>query len=260
MTDKLVFKLSEKLYGIDTARVYGVIETDDIYFLPGRSGFVKGVISHRGKTVTVLDGGVLSGCSCGPREGPGKIVVVQIEGQYLGIDISTAEVSFLWDKERGKADDEENNPGHGLERDVFTGEIVDVPCDTMLNLASKILAPGRRRVLIADDMSFYRTAVKEALISGGFHVVAEACNGHEAIELTKKFQPEIVILDVVMPVKNGIEAAVAIKALPNPPGVVICSSLNDEDIIREAKEAGAEAYITKPFTRTEVLKTILDLS
>jgi len=256
----LAFKLSEKYYGIDTARVYGVIEADDIFFLPGRSGFVKGVISLRGQLVTVLDSAVLSGNPCGRGKRRAKIVVIKIEEQLLGIDIRGAEVFFVWGKKSGVHADKEDMPDNGPHGPSLTEQIVDVPCESILTLARKILAPGRRKVLIADDMSFFRSAIKEALTSGGFEVVAEACNGQEAIELTKKLQPEIVILDMVMPVKNGLEAAEVIMALPHSPRVVICSSLNDEGIIRDAREAGVDAYITKPFTSAEALTAVLDIA
>jgi len=260
VSDRLVFRLSEKYYGIDTNRVYGIIEAEDIYFLPGSSGFVRGVISLRGETVTVLDSAVLSGQPCAKGERPVKIVVMKIEEQFLGLDISGAKVFFIWGKKSGARRADGDNPGQGLESPPLTEPIEDVPCETMLSLAEKILAPGRKRVLIADDMDFYRTAVKEALTSGGFEVVAEACDGEEAIELAKKHRPEIVILDMVMPKKNGLEATEEIKILSHSPRIVICSSLRDKEIIREAKEAGADAYITKPFTNLEILRTVLDLS
>jgi len=260
VTDKLVFKLSEKYYGIDTAFVYGIIESDEIYFLPGGSGFVKGVISLRGQLVTVVDNAVLSGQPDAERQKPGKIIVIQLEGQFFGIDISTQEVFIIWDKKEGSRGDREDTLKDGVRRAMSPDEIEDVPCKTILQLAKKILTPGRRKVLIADDMIFYRDAIKDALTSGGFEIVAEATNGQEAIELTKKLQPEIVILDIVMPIKNGLEAAEAIMALPRAPRVVICSSLSDKNIIKNAKELGADAYITKPFTKTEALGIVLDIA
>ncbi len=260
MTDKLVFKLSEKYYGIDTACIYGIIESDDIYFLPGGSSFVKGVISLRGQLVTVVDSAVLGGGPCAEREQPGKIIVIQIEGQFFGLDISAPEVFIVWGNTEGPRGDRDNVLQHGANKAISPGDIEDVSCDAIFQLANKILTPGRRKVLIADDMIFFRDVMRDALTSGGFEIVAEACDGQEAIELTKKLQPEIVILDIVMPIKNGLEAAKAIMALPRAPRVVICSSLSDDDIIKDAKRLGADAYITKPFTRTEALGIVLDIA
>jgi len=260
VSDRLTFKLSDRYYGIDTSRVYGIIEVDEIYFLPGRRGFVKGVISLRGQLVTVLDSAVLSGGSFGGNETPGKIIVIQMARQFIGIDISSAEVFFVWDKKKGSHGDEKDNHESQGDRAPLTGPIADVPCEALFAIVEKILAPGRTKVLIADDMSFFRDAIRDALTSGGFEVVAEARNGQEAIEFAKELKPEIVILDIVMPVKNGLEAAGEISLLPHAPKIVICSSLDDDNIIKEAEEFGADAYITKPFTNAEALKTVLDIA
>jgi len=258
LTDRLTFRINKKNYAINTARVYGIIEAEDIYFLPGRTGFIKGVISLRGETVTVLDSSVLSGSLNSELKTPGKIIVIKNESRFLGIDISDAEISFIWEKNKAtdRADKDAAVPAVAA---ITHGDpIEDVPCDTIFNLAEKILAPGRKNILIADDMEFYRKTEREVLTSGGFNIMAEACNGQEAVDLTIKHRPEIIILDIVMPKKNGIEAAKEIKALPFAPRVIICSSLCDEEIIEEAKRAGVDAYITKPFTSTSFLNTVLE--
>ncbi len=257
MSDQLIFRLNKKFFSIDTGRVYGIIEAKDIYFLPGRRGFVKGVISLRGQTITVVDSSVLSGSAGADSAAPGKIIVIKDQDRYLGIDISTAEINFSWGRTKPSptADDKSAPPQPA----VPPGETIEeVPSETVFSLTEKILSPGRRKVLIADDMEFYRHAVREVLSAGGFHVMAEACNGREAVELTLRHKPEIIILDIVMPEKNGIDAAREIKALPFAPKIIICSSLDDKDIKEEAKNAGADAYITKPFTSTGFLSTLLD--
>jgi two-component system chemotaxis response regulator CheY len=116
-----------------------------------------------------------------------------------------------------------------------------------------------KRVLIADDAVFFRTALKEILSSGGFEVVAEASNGIEAIALAKAHEPDIVILDVVMPGKTGLEAAGEIVKLNLGLKIVMCSSLGYESVVESAMKAGACAYITKPLNREEVLNTLGEL-
>ncbi|MFQ5354029.1 MAG: chemotaxis protein CheW, partial [Thermodesulfobacteriota bacterium] len=152
MTDKLTFRLNKKYYSIETTRIDGIIESKDIYFLPGRTGFIKGVISLRGETIAVLDGSVLSGHSCLKAGAPGKIIVIKEKNRFLGIDISDAEIFFQWDKKRSPVTIE----GQDERRDAKTipqGEdVAEVPCETIFYLAEKILAPGRKNVLIADDM------------------------------------------------------------------------------------------------------------
>lgn len=113
-----------------------------------------------------------------------------------------------------------------------------------------------KRVLIADDTAFFRMALKDILTRGGYEVVGEAENGAEAAELAKTLRPDIVILDVVMPVKNGIEAAKEITKLNFPVKIVMCTSLGYEPIVEEAIRSGASAYIIKPLSESKVLNTL----
>ncbi len=270
VSDKLAFRLPDKYYAIDTANVYGIIEAGEVYFLPGARGSVRGVISLRGETVPVLDTSLLSGIAPKSRQAPGKVVVMEQGGRYIGIDLGESEVFFIWENEpeeevaaagKGRAERRRRQERFsGIETLSPSEEIEDVPCGVIFSLAEKMLCPGRRDVLIADDMEFYRDAMRGILSSGGFTVVGEADNGEKAVSLVKELRPSIVILDIVMPIKNGLEAAAEIKALPKAPKVVICSSLVEEELRKEAQAAGAEAYITKPFTSAGVLATLLDLS
>ncbi len=116
-----------------------------------------------------------------------------------------------------------------------------------------------KRVLIADDAVFFRTALKDILSSGCFEVVAEASNGIEAVTLTKAHEPDIVILDVVMPGKTGLEAAREIAKMNLGLKIVMCSSLGYEPVVNDAMKSGACAYITKPLNREAVLKTLGEL-
>lgn len=118
---------------------------------------------------------------------------------------------------------------------------------------------SKKRVLIADDLSFFRTALRDILERGGFEVVDEASNGAEALEKTRTLAPDIVILDVVMPVKTGIDAARDISRLNLPLKIVMCSSLGYETIVEEAMHAGASAYILKPLDEQTVIHTLTHL-
>lgn len=113
-----------------------------------------------------------------------------------------------------------------------------------------------KRVIIADDTEFFRTALKDILLGAGFNIVGEATNGAEALDLAEKLRPDLVILDVVMPVKNGLEAAKAISALKLPLKIVMCTSLGYEPIVEEAIRSGASGYIIKPLSETKVLNTL----
>lgn len=113
-----------------------------------------------------------------------------------------------------------------------------------------------KKVIIADDTEFFRTALKDILSTGGYDVVGEAANGAEALEMARALKPDLVILDVVMPIKNGLETAREISALKLPLKIVMCTSLGYEPIVEEAIRSGASGYIIKPLSEAKVLNTL----
>ncbi|MEK4221763.1 MULTISPECIES: response regulator [Bacillus] len=102
-------------------------------------------------------------------------------------------------------------------------------------------------VLIADDSQFMRNHLKQLLSNDNFKVVAEASNGCEAITLYQKVLPDIVLLDIIMPYKNGLDALNEIKKHNPKAKVVICSSMGQKTLIMEALKLGATDFIVKPF-------------
>jgi two-component system chemotaxis response regulator CheY len=113
-------------------------------------------------------------------------------------------------------------------------------------------------VLVVDDSAFMRNLLKQ-LLDGEHEVVGEAENGVEAVELYRELEPDVVTMDVVMPIKNGIEATTEIKDLDAGSSVIMCTSVGQEEKMREAVEAGADGYITKPFQKPNVLQAIDDV-
>jgi two-component system chemotaxis response regulator CheY len=116
-----------------------------------------------------------------------------------------------------------------------------------------------KKVLICDDVAFFRTSINDILTEAGFEVVGEAANGAEAIERTRALKPDIVILDIVMPNKNGLEVAKELIRMRMPIKIVICSSLGYDPIVKEALKSGASAYILKPFDKANILDTLAKL-
>src|SRR4051812_32726538 len=105
-------------------------------------------------------------------------------------------------------------------------------------------APQRLRVLVADDHPIIRKRVKAVLAnSPRFDVCAEAENGAQAIEEALRVKPDIVVLNVTMPVLGGFEAAREIRAKLPESAIVILSSHADKHFIEEAKKVGARAYV-----------------
>ncbi len=115
-----------------------------------------------------------------------------------------------------------------------------------------------RSVLVVDDSAFMRNLLKQ-LLEEDHEVVGEAENGVEAVELYHELDPDVVTMDVVMPIRNGIEATAEIKGDDPNASVIMCTSVGQEEKMREAVEAGADGYITKPFQKPNVLEAIDDV-
>jgi|TARA_B100000315_G_scaffold259319_1_gene314890 response regulator NasT len=111
------------------------------------------------------------------------------------------------------------------------------------------------RLLIADDQSFSRDALKDALIEKGFDIAGEAATGKEAIKLNKKLKPDLIFMDVKMPELNGIEASHEINS-KNPVPIILLTVKDDRSTIERAKSAGVMAYLVKPFNKKELVPNI----
>ena len=112
-----------------------------------------------------------------------------------------------------------------------------------------------RRVLIAEDEALIRLDLKEMLEEEGYDVVAEAGDGAAAVSLADELKPDLVILDVKMPVLDGISAAEQIARKRIAP-VVILTAFSQRDLVEKAREAGAMAYLVKPFQKQDLLPAI----
>jgi two-component system chemotaxis response regulator CheY len=112
------------------------------------------------------------------------------------------------------------------------------------------------RVLIVDDALFMRNMLKEIMSKGGFEVVGEAANGVEAIERYRELRPDLVTMDIVMPLKSGIEALGEIVQEFPDANIVMCSALGQEALVVEAVETGAKDFIVKPFKEDQVLEIV----
>jgi response regulator NasT len=112
-----------------------------------------------------------------------------------------------------------------------------------------------RRVVIAEDEGLIRLDLKEMLEEDGYEVVGEAGDGETAVRLTAEHAPDLVILDVKMPVLDGISAAERIAADRIAP-VVILTAFSQRELVERAREAGAMAYLVKPFTKADLVPAI----
>ncbi len=112
-----------------------------------------------------------------------------------------------------------------------------------------------RRVVIAEDETLIRMDLAEMLGEEGYEVVGEAGDGAKAVELAEDLRPDLVILDVKMPVLDGIAAAESIARQRIAP-VVILTAFSQRELVERAREAGAMAYLVKPFTQSDLVPAI----
>lgn len=113
--------------------------------------------------------------------------------------------------------------------------------------------PRAAKILIADDSAFMRKVVIETLRSAGFSDFVEAENGVEALAEFNQARPDLVLLDVIMPEKDGLEV---IKAIGSQAKVIMVSAIGQEGVIREAMSHGAKGYVIKPFDKEKIIAEI----
>ncbi len=114
---------------------------------------------------------------------------------------------------------------------------------------------ARRRVVVAEDEALIRLDLVEMLTEEGFEVVGQADDGESAVRLAVETRPDLVLMDVRMPVLDGISAAEAITSRRLAP-VVLLTAFSEQDLVARAMAAGVQGYVVKPFTAAELLPAI----
>lgn len=114
---------------------------------------------------------------------------------------------------------------------------------------------GQPRVLVAEDEALIRLDLVELLTAEGYQVVGQAGDGEEAIELARDLRPDLVVMDVKMPRLDGISAASVIAEERIAP-VVMLTAFSQRDLVDRARQAGAMAYVVKPFDASDVVPAI----
>jgi AmiR/NasT family two-component response regulator len=113
----------------------------------------------------------------------------------------------------------------------------------------------QRRVVIAEDEALIRLDLKEMLEEDGYAVVGEAGDGETAVKQAMELRPDLVILDVKMPVLDGISAAERIVSERIAPCLIL-TAFSQRDLVERARDAGAMAYLVKPFTKGDLVPAI----
>lgn len=112
------------------------------------------------------------------------------------------------------------------------------------------------RILIVDDAKFLRMTLRRIIEKTEHIVVGEAKNGEEAVELYRELLPDLVFMDITMPVKSGLAALKEIREAFPDAKVIICSALSQQKMVYEAIKAGAKDFVVKPFEESQILDAI----
>lgn len=111
-------------------------------------------------------------------------------------------------------------------------------------------------VLVVDDSKFMRMAIKKILVSGGMEIVGEAEEDMEAVAKYKKLNPDLVTMDIIMPVESGLNAVRDICRYDPKAKIIMVSAMGQESIAEEAMSLGAKGFVVKPIKSEELLETI----
>jgi two-component system chemotaxis response regulator CheY len=125
--------------------------------------------------------------------------------------------------------------------------------------AADEMAERKPRAIVADDEQFIRQILVKMLERLGIQVVGAACNGQEAVDLYRSQRPDLAVLDIAMPVKDGLQAVREIVELDPHARVLICTSFSSKQYIVDAVRLGAKGYLSKPFDFNRIREKVLRL-
>lgn len=117
-----------------------------------------------------------------------------------------------------------------------------------------------KRILVIDDSPFIFKAVKRAAEPHGYEMVGQAFNGQEGLEWVTREKPDIIILDVTMPIMDGLETAKNLQEKNLCANVVMLSAMSDEGLVETAKGYGVKHFLTKPFEPADLITVLNDLA
>ena len=113
-----------------------------------------------------------------------------------------------------------------------------------------------KNILICDDAAFMRMMIKDILTKNGYDIAGEAENGQVAVDKYSETKPDLVMMDITMPEKDGIQALKEIKAKDPSANVIMCSAMGQQAMVIESIQAGAKDFIVKPFQAERVLEAV----
>lgn len=113
-----------------------------------------------------------------------------------------------------------------------------------------------RKIVIADDEPITRMDIAEILEEAGYNVVGQAVDGFDAVELCKKYKPDLVIMDVKMPLLDGLKASKIIKDGGLAGGIILLTAYSGKEFIEQAKDIGVLNYLVKPISEKSLIPAV----
>lgn len=116
------------------------------------------------------------------------------------------------------------------------------------------------KCLVVEDVTFIREIYRYSLLAENYEIVGEAVDGIDALQKIKDLQPDIVLLDLILPLKNGLDVLRESHSVSPKTRFLVISSLEDVSIMAHAKSLGAMEYLVKPFTKQQLLAALVRIS
>lgn len=113
-----------------------------------------------------------------------------------------------------------------------------------------------KNILIVDDSPMIHNLLKKTLESNGYVVCGDAKNGKEGVELFQSLNPDLVFMDITMPIMDGLEAARTIKGIKKDARIIMLTAMGDEEIITEADSIGVDIFLKKPFNDFKIVSAL----
>jgi AmiR/NasT family two-component response regulator len=114
----------------------------------------------------------------------------------------------------------------------------------------------KNSIVVVDDDPIIRMDIREMLEEGGYLVSGEAKNGEEAIEIIARLKPDLAVMDIKMPVMNGIKASHIIRRLQQDTSILLLTAYSQKELVKEAREAGVAAFLVKPVSEEDLLPAV----
>ena len=113
-----------------------------------------------------------------------------------------------------------------------------------------------KKIMICDDAAFMRMMIRDILVKGGYEIAGEVPDGKQAVELYSTCKPDLVLMDITMPVMDGLQALRQIRQKDPNACVVMCSAMGQGEQVQKAMKGGAKDFVVKPYQSQRVLQVI----